>query len=66
MMKGHAPQDLAAAACRVGLAARPAPTLEEALRQAARLRPDSPVRIVIAGSLHLAGQALAKNEGEET
>ena len=64
MAGGHAPEEIAAAACRAGLAARPAPTLEEALRQAARLRPDSPVRIVIAGSLYLAGQALAKNEGE--
>ena len=65
MGRGHPPEEIAAAACRAGLAARPAPTLEEALRQAARLRPDSPVRIVIAGSLYLAGQALAKNEGEE-
>ncbi len=59
---GHAPDDIAAAACRAGLAARSAPTLEEALRQAARLRPDSPVRVVIAGSLYLAGVALAKND----
>ena len=65
MGKGHAPDDIAAAACRAGLAARAAPTLEEALRQAARLRPDSPVRIVIAGSLYLAGAALAKNEALE-
>ena len=62
MGAGHPPEELAAAACRAGLAARAAPTLEEALRQAARLRPDSPVRIVIAGSLYLAGDALAKNE----
>ena len=62
MGAGHAAEDIAAAACRAGLAARAAPTLEEALRQAARLRPDSPVRVVIAGSLYLAGAALAKNE----
>ena len=62
MGQGRAPEELAAAACRAGLAARAAPTLEQALRQAARLRPDSPVRIVIAGSLHLAGAALARNE----
>ena len=62
MGRGHAPEELAAAACRAGLSARATPTLEEALRQAARLRPDSPVRIVVAGSLYLAGLALARNE----
>ena len=60
----HKADDLAAAACRAGLSARAAPTLEDALRQAARLKPDSPVRIVIAGSLYLAGHALALN-GQE-
>ncbi len=55
------PAELAAEACRVGLSARAAPTLEEALRMAARLRPDSPVRVVVAGSLYLAGHALALN-----
>ncbi len=60
----HDPAELAAAACRAGLSARALPTLEEALRQAARLKPDSPVRIVICGSLYLAGQALAANAEE--
>ena len=52
-------QDLAAAACRAGLAARTAASLPEALRAASHLRPGEPVRIVIAGSLRLAGHALA-------
>ncbi len=56
------PAELAALACRESLSARTAPTLEEALRLAARTRPDSPVRIVIAGSLYLAGHALSLNE----
>ena len=55
---------LAALACKVGLTACTAPTLEEALRKAANVRPDTPVRIVIAGSLYLAGHALGSN-GEE-
>ncbi len=61
----HDPVDIAAAACRAGLSAQAVPTLEEALRQAARLKPDAPVRIVIAGSLYLAGHALARNAEEE-
>jgi dihydrofolate synthase/folylpolyglutamate synthase len=56
-------EELAAAACRTGLAARAAATLEEALRMASHFRPDAPVRIVIAGSLYLAGHALAMNAG---
>jgi len=61
----HDPVDIATAACRAGLSAQVMPSLPEALRQAARLRPDSPVRIVIAGSLYLAGHALAMNAEED-
>ncbi len=50
---------LAALACRVGLSARTAATLEEALRTASHCRPELPVRIVITGSLYLVGHALA-------
>ncbi len=60
--KAWSPDELAALACKVGLAARSAATLEEALRMASHVRPDVPVRIVIAGSLYLAGHALALNE----
>ncbi len=54
-------EELAALACRVGLSARTAATLEEALRAASHCRPELPVRIVIAGSLYLVGHALALN-----
>ncbi len=57
-------EDLAAMACRAGLAARTARSLEEAVRMASHFRPDEPLRIVIAGSLYLAGHALALN-GED-
>ncbi len=57
--QGLAAHELAALACKAGLAASTAATLEDALRAAARLRPDTPVRVVIAGSLYLAGHALA-------
>ena len=57
-------EELAAMACRVGLAARAARSLEEAVRMASHFRPDEPLRIVIAGSLYLAGHALALN-GED-
>ncbi len=59
-----APQELAAAACRAGLAARTAGSLPEALRLASHSRPGEPVRIVIAGSLYLAGHALARGAEE--
>ncbi|RUT30313.1 bifunctional folylpolyglutamate synthase/dihydrofolate synthase [Arsenicitalea aurantiaca] len=54
-----APDALAELARGVGLAAQPAETLEDALEQA-RAIPDA--RIVICGSLHLAGEVLEKNE----
>ncbi len=57
-------EELAAMACRAGLAARTARSLEEAVRMASHFRPDEPLRIVIAGSLYLAGHALALN-GED-
>jgi len=54
-------ETLRAAAARAGLAAETAPSLEDAVRWAARDYP-SP-RLVICGSLYLAGRALALHAG---
>jgi dihydrofolate synthase/folylpolyglutamate synthase len=54
---------LAEAARRHGLAAETAPDLEQALRQAALVMP--PPRILICGSLYLAGRVLAAHAQEE-
>ncbi len=54
--------DVAAAACRVGIACRSAPSLEAAfgeITEAASGEP--PVRILVCGSLYLAGKVLAGN-----
>jgi dihydrofolate synthase/folylpolyglutamate synthase len=59
---GRAPQEVAAAAASVGLAAECAPGLAEALVRIAAQNWDKPPRILIAGSLYLAGQALAAND----
>jgi dihydrofolate synthase / folylpolyglutamate synthase len=58
----HAPETLAQAARSVGLTAETAANVEAALR---RLDKDHPggKRIVICGSLYLAGQVLAQQEG---
>ena len=58
---GHAgatPKDLAGAALAAGLAATPCGSLEAALAAAAR---GAPTRILICGSLYLAGQVLSVN-----
>ena len=60
---GHAGQDpdrLAAAAQTMGMAAVTAPDLRQALKAVAR-NSDAPPMVLITGSLHLAGRALALN-----
>jgi dihydrofolate synthase/folylpolyglutamate synthase len=57
-----APQDLAALAASLGFEARPADGVEEALRSL-QGPADPPQRILICGSLYLAGQVLALQEG---
>ncbi len=59
---GRAPEEVAAAAASVALAAECAPGLAEALDRIAAQSWDKPPRILIAGSLYLAGQALAAND----
>jgi dihydrofolate synthase / folylpolyglutamate synthase len=55
--------ELAAAAMREGLKAVAATTLQDALEQACKLYPAP--RILICGSLYLAGHVLAQHSGEE-
>lgn len=52
--------ETAQAARTAGLAAEPAPSLEAAVAELGRLA-DRPTRILICGSLYLAGQVLAEN-----
>jgi dihydrofolate synthase/folylpolyglutamate synthase len=56
------PEDLAALAATLGFDARPAADVEEALRSLQGVG-DAPQRILICGSLYLAGQVLALQEG---
>ncbi len=53
-------QELAAAVGEAGFEATPAPNMAEALNEIARLEP-GPARVLIAGSLYLAGLVLAEN-----
>ena len=55
------PQEVAAAAKEAGLAADIASSIEEALDRVAALALDPPPRVLITGSLYLAGAALAAN-----
>ncbi len=57
----HAPEELAAIARRQGLYAEPATDLEDALT-ASRALSHSPVRLLITGSLYLAGHVLDAHE----
>jgi dihydrofolate synthase / folylpolyglutamate synthase len=57
-----AADDLALIAKQNGVTSSPAPTLEKALEQAAVLHPTP--RIIICGSLYLAGHVLAAQSGE--
>jgi dihydrofolate synthase/folylpolyglutamate synthase len=55
------PQEVASAAKDVGLAAEIAVSIEEALDRVASLNLEAPPRVLITGSLYLAGAALAAN-----
>jgi dihydrofolate synthase/folylpolyglutamate synthase len=56
-------RDLAETARRQGLSAEIADSLEDALKQAAQITPAP--RVLIAGSLYLAGRVLAHHSGQE-
>jgi dihydrofolate synthase/folylpolyglutamate synthase len=49
------------AARRVGIAAEPRESIEDALSRTVQLNLEPPPRILITGSLYLAGEALAAN-----
>lgn len=55
------PQEVAAAAKEAGLAAEPTASVEEALGRVAALKLEMPPRVLITGSLYLAGAVLAAN-----
>ncbi|GLK78678.1 bifunctional folylpolyglutamate synthase/dihydrofolate synthase [Methylopila turkensis] len=55
------PDEVLAAAERAGLAAEGCASIEEALARAARAAGPTPPRVLIIGSLYLAGEALAAN-----
>jgi dihydrofolate synthase/folylpolyglutamate synthase len=59
---GRSPQDVAAAASRAGLVAECADGVPDALARIAAQSWDRPPRILIAGSLYLAGHALGAND----
>jgi dihydrofolate synthase / folylpolyglutamate synthase len=59
--KGIAPEALAATARRVGITAQSAPSVEEALEMVCALELEPPPRVLITGSLYLAGAVLAEN-----
>ena len=59
--KARHPNAIADAARRVGLAAEARESVEDALARIVRLNLDPPPRILITGSLYLAGAALAAN-----
>jgi dihydrofolate synthase/folylpolyglutamate synthase len=55
------PEEIAAAAARVGHTAEMAANIEEALKKIAALPLEAPPRVLITGSLYLAGEVLAAN-----
>jgi dihydrofolate synthase/folylpolyglutamate synthase len=55
------PEEVAASAREVGLAAEPAANIEEALARVRGLNLETPPRVLITGSLYLAGAVLAAN-----
>jgi dihydrofolate synthase/folylpolyglutamate synthase len=59
---GHDAEKLAAVAAWAGLNAEPAPDVEAAIRRLQEVE-GAPLRILICGSLYLAGQVLALQEG---
>jgi dihydrofolate synthase/folylpolyglutamate synthase len=58
---GRDPGELAAAAAEAGLAAEAAGDVVEALQRIAAAKYENPLRILICGSLYLAGSVLARN-----
>jgi dihydrofolate synthase/folylpolyglutamate synthase len=58
---GRTPQEVAASALRAGLMAETADGIEAALARVRALALEMPPRVLITGSLYLAGQALALN-----
>jgi dihydrofolate synthase / folylpolyglutamate synthase len=59
--KGFSPDAIAAVARRLGIAAQSAAGIEDALATIADLELDPPPRILVTGSLYLAGEVLALN-----
>ena len=59
----HAPEELAEAARALGLEAHPCPAAAEALDTIARRYP-GPARVLVTGSLYLAGAVLAEEGGQ--
>lgn len=57
----RSPEDVAAASARAGLAAEPCGSIEEALAKIGRAAGPVPPRVLVTGSLYLAGEALAAN-----
>jgi len=55
------PEEIVAAAARVGIAAEPAASIEDALEKIAALPLEVPPRVLITGTLYLAGEVLAAN-----
>jgi dihydrofolate synthase/folylpolyglutamate synthase len=55
------PAEVAAAAAEAGLAAEPTASVEDALRRVGALELETPPRVLITGSLYLAGGVLAAN-----
>jgi dihydrofolate synthase/folylpolyglutamate synthase len=62
--KGVPVEEIAAAARAAGMPADASPTIEEALAAAGQIGFDPPPRILITGSLYLAGEVLAANGTE--
>ncbi|AXS38906.1 folylpolyglutamate synthase/dihydrofolate synthase family protein [Breoghania sp. L-A4] len=58
---GISAEDLARNAAEAGLDCEPAPSIDAALKRVGQLCGDGPPRILICGSLYLAGDALALN-----
>lgn len=58
----YAAEDIAAAALKAGIYAQPAVTLEDGLAAIAVRANSKPVRVLVCGSLHLAGACLAADQ----
>lgn len=60
--KGRPPESIADAARRIGIAAEARDSIADALTRVTQLRIEPPPRVLITGSLYLAGEVLADNE----